>query len=140
MTSARTAIQDFSTANKIYANAVVTFYTVLNGAKTTTKATLYAAISGETEIGNPVTLDSQGKFTQPVYINTPVIASVSGLGNVEDHDTGVINQLPIIRGTGTPEGVVTAAVGSLYLRSDGGAGSTLYVKESGTGNTGWAAK
>jgi len=43
-------------------------------------------------------------------------------------------------GTGTPEGVVVASVGSLYTRSDGGAGTTLYVKESGTGNTGWVAK
>jgi len=43
-------------------------------------------------------------------------------------------------GVGSPEGVVTAAVGSLYTRSDGGANTTLYVKQSGTGNTGWAAK
>lgn len=43
-------------------------------------------------------------------------------------------------GVGSPEGVVTAAVGSLYTRSDGGVGTTLYVKQSGTGNTGWAAK
>jgi len=48
--------------------------------------------------------------------------------------------LGISRGTGTPEGVVTALVGSLYLRTDGGASTTLYVKESGTGNTGWVAK
>ena len=32
-------------------------------------------------------------------------------------------------------------VGDLFLRTDGGAGSTLWVKESGNGaNTGWAAK
>ena len=43
-------------------------------------------------------------------------------------------------GTGSPEGVVTAVVGSMYSRKDGGANTTLYVKESGTGNTGWAAK
>ena len=43
-------------------------------------------------------------------------------------------------GTGTPEAVVTAPVGSMFTRTDGGAGSTLYVKESGSGNTGWAAK
>lgn len=42
-------------------------------------------------------------------------------------------------GTGSPEGVVTAPVGSLFTRTDGGSGSTLYVKESGTGNTGWTA-
>ena len=46
----------------------------------------------------------------------------------------------ITYGTGSPEGVKSAKVGTLYLRTDGGAGSTLYVKESGTGNTGWVAK
>jgi hypothetical protein len=43
-------------------------------------------------------------------------------------------------GSGTPEGVVTAPIGSLYTRTDGGAATTLYVKESGTGSTGWVAK
>ena len=42
--------------------------------------------------------------------------------------------------SGDPEGSVTASVGSMYTRTDGGAGTTLYVKESGTGNTGWVAK
>jgi len=42
--------------------------------------------------------------------------------------------------TGSPEGVLTAIVGSLYTRTNGGANTTLYVKESGTGNTGWVAK
>lgn len=43
-------------------------------------------------------------------------------------------------GSGSPEGVVTAPVGSLYTRTDGGSSTTLYVKESGSGDTGWAAK
>jgi hypothetical protein len=43
-------------------------------------------------------------------------------------------------GTGTPEGVVTAPVGSLFTRTDGGAATTLYVKETGAGNTGWVGK
>lgn len=43
-------------------------------------------------------------------------------------------------GKGTPEGNYKAGVGTLYLRTDGGASTTLYVKESGTGNTGWIAK
>lgn len=46
----------------------------------------------------------------------------------------------ILSGTGTPESAVTAPVGSIYLRTDGGAGTSFYVKESGSGNTGWAAK
>lgn len=48
---------------------------------------------------------------------------------------------PTIRaGNGDPENVVTASVGSLFLRANGGANTTLYVKESGSGNTGWVAK
>ena len=43
-------------------------------------------------------------------------------------------------GSGSPEGVVTAPVGSLYSRSDGGLLTSLYVKESGSGNTGWVGK
>jgi hypothetical protein len=43
-------------------------------------------------------------------------------------------------GTGSPQGVVSAPVGTLYSRTDGGTGTTLYVKEAGTGNTGWVAK
>lgn len=43
-------------------------------------------------------------------------------------------------GSGSPEGVVTAPVGSTYRRTDGGAGTSFYVKESGTGSTGWVAK
>lgn len=39
----------------------------------------------------------------------------------------------------TPDGIVPASPGSTITRSDGAAGSTLYVKQTGTGNTGWAA-
>ena len=45
----------------------------------------------------------------------------------------------VLSGTGSPESAVTAPVGSLYAREDGGANSTLYRKESGAGNTGWVA-
>lgn len=45
-----------------------------------------------------------------------------------------------LSGAGDPEGAVTAPVGSTWQRDNGGAGTSLYVKESGTGNTGWAAK
>jgi hypothetical protein len=46
----------------------------------------------------------------------------------------------VITGTGSPESSVTASVGALYIRTDGGTSTTLYVKESGSGNTGWVAK
>ena len=48
----------------------------------------------------------------------------------------------ILSGPGNPNGRgdTSAPVGSMYLRTDGGAGATLFVKESGVGNTGWIAK
>lgn len=49
------------------------------------------------------------------------------------------NNVRAIVGSGSPEGVEQAGVGSTYRRRDGGLGSTLYVKESGAGNVGWAA-
>ena len=36
--------------------------------------------------------------------------------------------------------MLTARVGSTFSRTDGGAGTSFYVKESGTGNTGWVPK
>lgn len=63
-----------------------------------------------------------------------------------DGATGIITfgvpntSVPSIRtGTGTPESAVTAQVGSIFLRSDGGTDTAVYRKESGTGNTGWVA-
>ena len=44
-------------------------------------------------------------------------------------------------GAGTPESVISANIGSIYVNTTGGAGTTLYVKESSpTLNTGWIAK
>jgi len=50
------------------------------------------------------------------------------------------NTCRVLTGSGSPEGVVAAPVCSLFLRQDGTAATTLYVKTSGAGNTGWTAK
>ncbi len=58
-----------------------------------------------------------------------------------DHATAIDTlQALVVSGSGTPEAAVTAVVGTLYLRTNGGANTTLYIKESGVGNTGWVAK
>lgn len=68
------------------------------------------------------------------------IGSISGLtalqlmGNIMSNNDG---SRTLRWGTGTPEGVVTAAVGSGFWRTDGGVSTTLYIKETGAGNTGW---
>jgi len=80
------------------------------------------------------------------------VFTVKGSGNVGIGTTTPTEKLEVagnikvgsatIRsGTGSPQGVVVGRVGDLFLRTDGGAGSTLYVKESGSGTaTGWTAK
>jgi hypothetical protein len=42
-------------------------------------------------------------------------------------------------GSGSPQGVVTAPPGSDYRNLTGSAGSVFWIKQSGTGNTGWFA-
>ena len=46
----------------------------------------------------------------------------------------------ISSGSGSPEGVLTASPGAIYINTDGGTKTSMYVKESGTGNTGWVGK
>lgn len=54
---------------------------------------------------------------------------------------GAYSQVPpMLSGSVSPQGVIGASPGTLYLRSTGGAGTTLYVKESGTGTSGWVGK
>jgi hypothetical protein len=50
------------------------------------------------------------------------------------------NGVRILEGTGSPEGSVTGPVGSIYLRSDGAAGTSTYFKETGSGVTGWVTR
>jgi len=44
-------------------------------------------------------------------------------------------------GVGSPENFITANIGSIYTNTNGGSGTTFWVKESGTEtNTGWISK
>lgn len=58
-----------------------------------------------------------------------------------DSALGVVAQVPFFIGTGNPNGVVTASPPAVYFNRSGGAGTTLWVKESGAiTNTGWIGK
>jgi hypothetical protein len=69
-------------------------------------------------------------LTDPGDTNLAVAGKIYVGGNSVFHGAG----------SGSPEGVVTAPVGSTWSRTNGGAGTSFYVKESGTGNTGWVGK
>lgn len=114
----------------------VTFYpTVEVGAEEAD----YFRLTGNSLAVGP-SLSAQGSNT-----NIDIRLSAKGTGAVVVTGTGGIRHVSAtgvawLSGSGTPEGAVTAPVGSLFSRTDGGASTSLYVKESGTGNTGWVAK
>lgn len=107
-------------------------------------ATSHATMTGA-ELHEPKGADS-------APVDTVYVADGSGSGDWKKigEDNLDIDSLPfvteevfaqyILRGEGTPEGAVTAEVGTLYLRTDGSTDTTLYVKETGSGTTGWVAK
>lgn len=108
--------------------------------------------------GANLTIPASSSFSQNTLLGanqtalngaTNVVALGYGVpvraSNVAQVGTNGVNALYLngtvgwFRGSGSPEGVITAGVGSFFTREDGGAGTSYYVKESGTGNTGWKA-
>lgn len=88
-----------------------------------------------------------GTATGPSVFFTTDNFSVDASGNISGNSIAVTNPIAventnakIYAGNGTPEGAIAAYKGSIFMRLDGGANTTFYVKETGTGNTGWAAK
>lgn len=71
----------------------------------------------------------------------PTAPQFNGSGTSPAIHLGVnTNDPKIFRGTGDPNSVVTAGLGSLFVRSDGAAGTFLYEKEGAAGgSTGWVA-
>ena len=57
----------------------------------------------------------------------------------EGYVNGASAVIKWLTGAGSPEGAAAANVGSIYSRTNGAGGTSLYVKETGTGNTGWTA-
>ena len=57
-----------------------------------------------------------------------------------DDITDLVNSLQIEFGSGSPEGSITADVGKVYIDTSASAGTGIYIKESGSGDTGWIAR
>jgi hypothetical protein len=71
-----------------------------------------------------------------------ILFSVNPSASIVDNQAEpVLGGAKVLRGTGVPNSAVVGSVGDLFVRTDGGSSTTLYVKESGNGtNTGWVAK
>lgn len=89
-----------------------------------------------TESSVGFTLANTNAF-RPIVENNQWINGAPSVGQAVGAE---IIGLRIFAGPGTPLSVVSAPVGSLFLRTDGGTSTSLYVKESGTSSTGWVAK
>lgn len=93
---------------------------------------------------DPYTVPTATFFESKVGIGTASpTAELDVVGDIEisgEIILDVTNNVKIVTGSGSPESAVTAGIGSTYHRTDGGASTSFYVKESGTGNTGWVAK
>lgn len=106
--------------------------------------TVHAELTGA-ELHEPKGADTASANT--VYVADGTGSGVwkkVGSNNLDTDDLDYVTSadlgLYILRGEGTPEGNVSAEVGTLYLRTDGSTDTTLYVKETGSGTTGWVAK
>jgi len=88
----RSYIREFSQYNPAYINAEVAFYTVEDGERTETLATLYVASTGSTQAENPQRLGSRGMLLNPVYHEDPIIAVVVSEGQ-PSHSTGIIRNV-----------------------------------------------
>ena len=104
----------------------------ITGASTTLSTAYLVTVDGVTQDPNNYTITAGSPYT--LTISTVPSGSVIVITSLS---IGLANW---ITGNGNPNGVVTANVGSIYTNLTGSSFSTLYVKESGSGNTGWVSK
>lgn len=98
--------------------------------------------SGNVYVGYNANPNS-GSDTDTIVIGKDAVGMGSNTATIGDANVTVIwlaGAVGWFQGNNSPEGSITAPVGSLYSRKNGGAGTSFYVKESGSGNTGWVGK
>jgi hypothetical protein len=102
----RVYLDDFALANPLYQGATVTVFLAdpVTFEITSNVATLYSDLTSATQIGNPQTLDGDGKWLQPVYVDAPVIMQVTN-ASVASHATGVAGPLGGYQGPWAPNTV-----------------------------------
>lgn len=92
----RIQILDFGVINKNLANCVVTFYVLeADGSNSGVKATLYQASTGTESRSNPQTLDEDGKLADDCFVESAVMATITGIGEAAARSIKKIRQNPL---------------------------------------------
>ena len=130
-----TAASDSATTATTKAGEASTSAAASLASQNAAAATLAAAI--------PITLvDAKGDLLTGTAADTLARLAVGANGGTlvaDSTQTAGLRWTTALRleGTGSPEGAVTAPVGSTYTDSAATNGAVLWIKASGTGNTGW---
>jgi len=91
----RVKIADFGIIQKNLAQAVVTFYVANDdGSKSTTKAILYQAPTGTASRENPQTLNDNGQLSADCYVESAIVASITGISERTERLLRKIKQNP----------------------------------------------
>ena len=91
--------------------------------------------AGDTMSGQLITLDIRPTTNNSYQIGTSVNSYYELFAG--RLTLGTSGSPTILKGTGFPNGVVTAPVGSIYIDTAVTNGASSWIKKSGTGNTGW---
>jgi hypothetical protein len=89
----------------------------------------------------------QTDYVQPGTDGSVTLTNLSGDVRIRPSGSGAVRWVnasqatgcTTVVGSGTPQGVVTAPPGSDYRNLTGAAGSVFWIKQTGTGATGWVA-
>lgn len=133
--------QEVTTAGML---GTLTGVTVTGGGAGVTNLNVYGADAERLAPGHVVSIagvgtrtvrwvdDVAGRIAFTTTVTTPVTAAALTLVAPV-----LATVAPSFSGNGSPEGVVTAPVGSIYHRLNGVPGAVIYQKETGTSTTGW---
>lgn len=92
----RVKIADFGVIQKSLDSAVVTFYVIAeDGSNSGTLATLYQAATGSASRENPQTLDENGMLADDCYVESGIMAAISGIGALQERSLKKIRQSPL---------------------------------------------
>lgn len=89
--SKRMFLADFATSDPVYAGAIVSVWKVVDGVATTELAPLFGGRWSDNQLANPQGLSSSGRWVQPVYVDVPVVLTVSPAAN--ERGSGVLNHI-----------------------------------------------